>query len=240
MKCNLGNCNHWRNQRPEQVSWNSNHVLARSSPTCVPFCVLTEHLVSHILYHLHQRKQSSFIDTKTMEDMLIGAMVQEKCLQTLLLLLRVELYKQVPLRSIDGLFKVGEVQHALQLFDEMFERGISPNTMTYTAVLLGHCQANRTDDAHRLLLVMKKNNCYPDTITYNALLNGFCKLGQMDEAFMLLRSIPYPYQGSHEYSMHFHPQSHRNKQVQQYVLCQDVVGTNMSCTSGWKSESDYM
>ncbi|KAL2501750.1 Pentatricopeptide repeat-containing protein [Forsythia ovata] len=51
---------------------------------------------------------------------------------------------------IDGLCKSGNAQDALNLFDEMSERGILPSKVTFTVIMSGLCQARRTDDAYRL------------------------------------------------------------------------------------------
>ncbi|KAL0383534.1 UNVERIFIED_CONTAM: hypothetical protein Scaly_0640700 [Sesamum calycinum] len=90
---------------------------------------------------------------------------------------------------IDGLCKSGMTQDALNLFDEMTERGILPSRITYTVIMSGLCKAKRTHDAHRLFNLMKSSGCRPDAATYNALLDGFCKCGQIDEAFALFESF---------------------------------------------------
>ncbi|XP_073064981.1 uncharacterized protein [Primulina eburnea] len=51
------------------------------------------------------------------------------------------------------------------------------------------CKAKRTDDALRLLNLMKSKGCRPDIITYNSLLHGLCKFGRVNEALLLLQSF---------------------------------------------------
>ncbi|KAL0303554.1 UNVERIFIED_CONTAM: Pentatricopeptide repeat-containing protein [Sesamum radiatum] len=90
---------------------------------------------------------------------------------------------------IDGLCKSGMTEDALNLFDEMTERGILPSRITYTVIMSGLCKAKRTHDAHRLFNLMKSSGCMPDAATYTALLDGFCKCGQIHEAFVLFESF---------------------------------------------------
>lgn len=99
---------------------------------------------------------------------------------------------------IDGLCKAGEVQKACEIYakligasdnvetDFYFENKgvdtISPNVITYGALVDGLCKAQKVADAHELLDSMLSAGCEPNQIVYDALIDGFCKVGKIDNA----------------------------------------------------------
>lgn len=88
-----------------------------------------------------------------------------------------------------GCSKQGEVEDALQLFDEMSNRGFTPDSMVYNWVIVNLCRANKMEDAVKLLDSMQCNKIEPGVDTYEMLLNGYCKLGQMKEAYAVLDQL---------------------------------------------------
>ncbi|XP_037478265.1 pentatricopeptide repeat-containing protein At1g06710, mitochondrial-like [Triticum dicoccoides] len=99
---------------------------------------------------------------------------------------------------IDGLCKTGEIQKACEVYakligtsdskesDFYFEGKdtdtISPNVVTYGALVDGLCKAQKVADAHELLDAMLSSGCDPNQIVYDALIDGFCKVGEIDSA----------------------------------------------------------
>ncbi|KAF9615943.1 hypothetical protein IFM89_027192 [Coptis chinensis] len=82
--------------------------------------------------------------------------------------------------------KFGKTKDAIQLFDEMVEKGVSPDTMVYTVVISGLWHVNRTDEAKSLLDSMKLNGVCPNIVTYNAWIDGLSKVGKVDESLSLI------------------------------------------------------
>ena len=53
--------------------------------------------------------------------------------------------------------------------------GLSPDIITYSALINGFCDLGQTEDAQRLVYEMKEHGCTLNVITYTILLNGACK-----------------------------------------------------------------
>jgi pentatricopeptide repeat protein len=66
------------------------------------------------------------------------------------------------------------------------DTGLSPNTISYNAILLGVCRKWRTDLAIDCFASMVSNGCMPDESTYIILLEGLAYEGFLDEAQELL------------------------------------------------------
>jgi len=79
---------------------------------------------------------------------------------------------------IDACARCGEVGRAPGLLEEMVKCGITPNIVTYSAVLKGLCQLNQLDRAFELVETMKaSDHIRIDEQTYNTLLDGCARQG---------------------------------------------------------------
>ncbi|PON75807.1 Pentatricopeptide repeat [Parasponia andersonii] len=56
----------------------------------------------------------------------------------------------------------------------MSSKGLTPDVVTYTALIGGLCTVGRTSAAQELLLEMQANDQIPNIQTYATLLNGLC------------------------------------------------------------------
>ncbi|KAL3651208.1 hypothetical protein CASFOL_004210 [Castilleja foliolosa] len=84
---------------------------------------------------------------------------------------------------IDGLCKDRMIDSAFKLFDEMSEKGISRNVVTYNALICGLCNLSRWSEVKMLMEEMIGSyKIYPDVFTYNSLVDALCKEGLVDEA----------------------------------------------------------
>ncbi|KAK6145575.1 hypothetical protein DH2020_022395 [Rehmannia glutinosa] len=97
---------------------------------------------------------------------------------------------------IDGLCKAGNTAmaiellrvmekgsySALKLFNEMSEKGITPDNFTYNALISGFCNLSRWREVKMLFKEMIDCNLYPDVVTFSTLVDALCKEGLMDEA----------------------------------------------------------
>ncbi|CAA6658432.1 unnamed protein product [Spirodela intermedia] len=87
---------------------------------------------------------------------------------------------------IDGLGKVGMVETAMKLFDEMVEEdGLLPDSFCYNALMDALCRAGRVDEALGLLGRMEREGCDQTVYTYTILLEGLFKDHRNEEALKL-------------------------------------------------------
>ncbi|KAJ8441919.1 hypothetical protein Cgig2_020064 [Carnegiea gigantea] len=104
----------------------------------------------------------------------------------------------------DIMDKEGNIEEAFHLHDEMMQKGILPDTVTYNVLINGLNKQARTKEAKRLLLKLFYEDSVPSSITYDkliescshiefksgvALLKGFCMKGLMNEADRVFESM---------------------------------------------------
>ncbi|RZC47665.1 hypothetical protein C5167_040647 [Papaver somniferum] len=80
-------------------------------------------------------------------------------------------------------------EEARRYFDDMMDRGISPNTVTFSILIDSHCKDGMTEDAWGLFKLMDKINIEPNQITYNSMMDGLCLTGQLQLAVKLFDSM---------------------------------------------------
>jgi pentatricopeptide repeat protein len=91
---------------------------------------------------------------------------------------------------VDACARCGQMAKAPGLLDDMFQRGIEPNLITYSSILKGYCQDNNLDRALDLLEHMKQASQFkPDEVTYNTLLDGCARQGLYDRGMLLLEEM---------------------------------------------------
>ncbi|PWA96273.1 tetratricopeptide-like helical domain-containing protein [Artemisia annua] len=95
---------------------------------------------------------------------------------------------------IDSLCKGRMVDDALQLFNEMTQKGVPVNRKRLQTVnryggernlselVNAFCKQGSVKDAELAVQAMIRLGLYPDLITYNALTDGYCLRGELDEA----------------------------------------------------------
>ncbi|KAK6136039.1 hypothetical protein DH2020_030205 [Rehmannia glutinosa] len=85
---------------------------------------------------------------------------------------------------VDDLY--GKIVVAGKIYDEMCKVNISPNRITYNALIDGHCRVGNFVEAFGLLNDMEARGLKPNEVTYGTLLNGLCKHGELDSTKSLL------------------------------------------------------
>ncbi|KAL8482672.1 hypothetical protein ACS0TY_025635 [Phlomoides rotata] len=83
---------------------------------------------------------------------------------------------------IDGLCKDMKIDTTLKLFDEMCDKGISPNVIVYNTLIRGLCNLSRWEQVHVLLAGMIDQKIYPDVFTFNGIVDALCKKGLVNKA----------------------------------------------------------
>nr|CAD1823812.1 unnamed protein product [Ananas comosus var. bracteatus] len=71
----------------------------------------------------------------------------------------------------------GSLDDALDLFDEMRQRGVAPNVITYSSLIDALCKGGRSAKVMELLDQMVKERCLPNAITYSSVVDGFARKG---------------------------------------------------------------
>ncbi|XP_058208610.1 pentatricopeptide repeat-containing protein At2g06000-like [Rhododendron vialii] len=85
--------------------------------------------------------------------------------------------------AIQGLCRVGEVEKAFELFNDMGSFSCSPDVVTFNALINGLSRVGEADRGLELLREVQSGNVFsPDVVTYTSVISGYCKLGNMEMA----------------------------------------------------------
>ncbi|XP_031262866.1 pentatricopeptide repeat-containing protein At5g47360-like isoform X1 [Pistacia vera] len=92
---------------------------------------------------------------------------------------------------LDGIFKLGRMQKALELLGEMEKEGgnWSPNVITYTSVIQRFCERGMVMEGLRVLDRMEAYGCAPSRVTINPLIMGLCLDGNIEEAYKFIDKV---------------------------------------------------
>ncbi|KAK7311955.1 hypothetical protein RJT34_10452 [Clitoria ternatea] len=86
---------------------------------------------------------------------------------------------------IRGFCKVGLVENAMKVFDEM---RCEPNMVTYNTLIHGLCKKGDMESAKRVFDRLEgSKSCEPDVVTFTTLIDGYCKKGDCQEALNCLK-----------------------------------------------------
>ncbi|PIN21538.1 hypothetical protein CDL12_05748 [Handroanthus impetiginosus] len=81
---------------------------------------------------------------------------------------------------IRGLCKMGMIEDAEKLFDEM---SCPKNLMTYNVIIDGFCKKGLVEKAQRILdQMVRDETSSPDIVSYTTLIDGYCKKGELGNA----------------------------------------------------------
>ncbi|KAH8494370.1 hypothetical protein H0E87_020945 [Populus deltoides] len=91
---------------------------------------------------------------------------------------------------IRGFCASGRLDDASKVFDEMTNRGVSPNVITFGNLIYGFCLHLRLKEAFKLKTDMVKvYRVYPNAYIYASLIKGVCKNGELSLAFKLKKEM---------------------------------------------------
>jgi len=80
--------------------------------------------------------------------------------------------------------------HAISLLESMSQQGVSPNIVTYSAIIKGYCQEGRLDVAFQVLETMKQSkHLRPDELVYNTLMDGCARQNQYSRGIAVLKEM---------------------------------------------------
>jgi pentatricopeptide repeat domain-containing protein 1 len=81
------------------------------------------------------------------------------------------------------------VDRAMELLEEMRQRGVERNVHTYTALMNVCIKCGKLPAALDIFAAMKGEGCTPNVVTYNTLIDVYGKLGQWDRAVSVLNMM---------------------------------------------------
>ena len=90
---------------------------------------------------------------------------------------------------IHGLSKKGDIQRAIQLYEEMCSREIFPNHFTHSAILLGLCERGNLSEARKYFDNLITSDLVEDIVLYNIMMDGYVNLGDIAEAVHLYHKL---------------------------------------------------
>ncbi|RDX76187.1 Pentatricopeptide repeat-containing protein, partial [Mucuna pruriens] len=90
---------------------------------------------------------------------------------------------------IAALCRLGKVDDALLVWEELNGSPHQPDRFTYTNLIRACSKTYRMDDATRVFNLMQNNGFRPDTLVYNSLLDGYFKAAKVMEACQLFEKM---------------------------------------------------
>ncbi|KAF0905013.1 hypothetical protein E2562_000825 [Oryza meyeriana var. granulata] len=81
-----------------------------------------------------------------------------------------------------------KVDEALQVWAEMTEMGVKPDTHGYSSFLIGLCDCGKYDLANVILQEITREKVPVEAMAYNMIMDGLCKEMRLDEAEKLLEN----------------------------------------------------
>eukprot|EP00261_Vitis_vinifera_P031865 XP_019073108.1 PREDICTED: pentatricopeptide repeat-containing protein At3g07290, mitochondrial isoform X2 [Vitis vinifera] len=80
-----------------------------------------------------------------------------------------------------------DLGEAFRVFEKMSkEENCRPNSVTYSILIHGLCEAGRLEEAFQLKQEMVEKGCQPSTRTYTVLIKAKCDIGMTDKAMKML------------------------------------------------------
>ncbi|KAG8659364.1 pentatricopeptide repeat-containing protein At4g22760 [Manihot esculenta] len=83
---------------------------------------------------------------------------------------------------VDLYSKLGDMNIALKVFDEMLEK----NVVSWNSILSGYLKLGHLAEAQRVFNQIPKK----DIVSWNSMLSGYAKIGDMDQACLLFEQMP--------------------------------------------------
>merc|ERR1719213_1113001 len=91
---------------------------------------------------------------------------------------------------IDACARCGCMDQAFKLLTDMRGAGVSPDKITYSTLVKGHCFSGDIDSAFAFLQEMRDTNAIvPDEMLYNSMLDGCAKEHRLQEALDLFATM---------------------------------------------------
>ncbi|XP_020273497.1 pentatricopeptide repeat-containing protein At5g24830-like isoform X1 [Asparagus officinalis] len=86
---------------------------------------------------------------------------------------------------MDGCCRQGDIIQALEVWNEMFGKGIRIDRIAFNVLINGFCLVLDMKVAYRYFSEMFKRGFLPDVVTFNTLISGFARKGSIHEACVI-------------------------------------------------------
>ncbi|MBA0823699.1 hypothetical protein Goarm_020414, partial [Gossypium armourianum] len=90
---------------------------------------------------------------------------------------------------MQGLCRKSQVNRAVDLLEDMLNKGFVPDSLSYTTLLNSLCRKKKLKEAYKLLCIMKVKGCNVDIVHYNTVILGFCRKGRAMDAIRITLSV---------------------------------------------------
>lgn len=87
---------------------------------------------------------------------------------------------------IDGYVKAGEIGMSNLLYEEMREKGLAPDVVTFNILVVGNNKYGREEDGDRLLRDVSMSSLLPYHLLLKFSITGLCWADQLDDAMEFL------------------------------------------------------
>lgn len=87
--------------------------------------------------------------------------------------------------------RVGRLEEARKKLDQLTEKGLVPDVVTYNILINGLCMKGMKMEADKLLVQMEEKGCFPEPISFNTVIQGFLVENETDRAMQLIEKMCY-------------------------------------------------
>ncbi|XP_010540043.1 PREDICTED: pentatricopeptide repeat-containing protein At4g22760 isoform X1 [Tarenaya hassleriana] len=84
----------------------------------------------------------------------------------------------------------GKTKEAIGFFQEMIEKKIRPNSVTFTGLLSAYSHSGLVEDGHKCFISMKDYDLEPSVDHYGIMVDTLGRSGKLEEAYELITSMP--------------------------------------------------
>jgi pentatricopeptide repeat protein len=125
---------------------------------------------------------------------MLDALVSNDCVEEAISLM--EAWKTVVIpntylysKILKGLANTNQSERAMQLYEEIKERGLHLNTFVFTTLIDTQARLGATDKVSELVQTMKAMGCKPDDVTSSTIIKAYVVKGDIDEAFRVFQDM---------------------------------------------------
>lgn len=90
---------------------------------------------------------------------------------------------------IDGLLKMGKLDIALSMFEDMIQLGCKRNQLLYNNLIDALCKSDKLEESYKILRDMKQSGLQPTHFTHNSIFGCLCRREDIVGATELLREM---------------------------------------------------
>ncbi|QHN83186.1 Pentatricopeptide repeat-containing protein [Arachis hypogaea] len=93
------------------------------------------------------------------------------------------------LSDSDAMCRKSQVNRAMDLLEDMLNKGFVPDSLTYTTLLTSLGRKKKLRESYKLLCRMKIKGYNPDIVQHNTIISRFCKEGSVHDACKVIADV---------------------------------------------------